>query len=65
MSALAGGKTCRAGHVRTSEFLANAALFQCAVLGYNLLKWMAILVGGGDPTVANKDDAAVVSAGNG
>jgi hypothetical protein len=35
-----------AGHVRTSEFLANAALFQCAVLAYNLLKWMALLTGG-------------------
>lgn len=35
-----------AGHVRTGEFLANAALFQCAVLAYNLLKWMALLTGG-------------------
>src|SRR3989304_2501156 len=35
-----------AGHLRTSEFLANAALFQCAVLAYNLLKWMALLTGG-------------------
>ena len=35
-----------AGHLRTSEFLANAALFHCAVLAYNLLKWMALLVGG-------------------
>ncbi|OOP57400.1 MAG: hypothetical protein AYP45_03535 [Candidatus Brocadia carolinensis] len=26
------------GHVRRGEFLANAALFQCAVLAYNLLK---------------------------
>src|SRR5574337_700289 len=34
------------GHVRTGEFLANAALFQCAVLAYNLLKWMALLTGG-------------------
>ena len=35
-----------AGHVRTGEFLANAALFQCAVLAYNFLKWMALLTGG-------------------
>jgi len=35
-----------AGQIRTSEFLAKAALFQCAVLAYNLLKWMALLTGG-------------------
>lgn len=35
-----------AGQIRTSEFLANAALFQCTVLAYNLLKWMALLAGG-------------------
>ena len=35
-----------AGHLRTGEFWANAALFQCAVLAYNLLKWMALLTGG-------------------
>lgn len=35
-----------AGHLRTGEFLANAALFQCAVLAYNLLKWMALLTSG-------------------
>ena len=35
-----------AGGIRTSEFLANAALFQCAVLAYNILKWMALLTGG-------------------
>ena len=35
-----------AGHLRTGEFLANAALLQCAVLAYNLLKWMALLTGG-------------------
>ena len=45
-------KTCvycknqmNAGHLRTSEFLANAALFQGAVLAYNLLKWMSLLTG--------------------
>ncbi len=31
------------GHIRTSEFLANAALFQCAVLAYNVVRWMALL----------------------
>jgi len=35
-----------AGHLRTVEFLANAALFHCAVLAYNLLKWMGLLAGG-------------------
>jgi len=35
-----------AGHLHTGEFFANAALFQCAVLAYNLLKWMALLTGG-------------------
>ena len=35
-----------AGHIRTSEFWANSALFQCAILAYNLLKWMALLTGG-------------------
>jgi hypothetical protein len=40
------GLTIHAGHLRTSEFLANTALFQCTVLAYNLLKWMALLTGG-------------------
>ena len=31
------------GHIRTSEFLANAALFQCAVLAYNVVRWMALM----------------------
>ncbi len=30
------------GQIRTSCFLANAALFQCAVLAYNVLRWMAL-----------------------
>jgi len=30
-------------HIRTSEFLANAALFQCAVLAYNVVRWMALM----------------------
>lgn len=29
--------------IRTSNFLANAAIFQCAVLSYNILKWMGML----------------------
>jgi len=36
-----------AGHIRTSEFLANSALFQCGVLAYNILKWMSLLTGTG------------------
>jgi hypothetical protein len=28
-------------HLKTDHFLANAALFQCAVLAYNTLRWMA------------------------
>ena len=31
------------GHIRTSEFLANAALFQGAVLAYNVVRWMALM----------------------
>ena len=33
------------GKVRTTSFLANAALFHCAVLAYNTLRWMAIMSG--------------------
>jgi hypothetical protein len=33
------------GHLRTASFLANAALFHCAVLAYNTLRWMALLSG--------------------
>lgn len=36
----------RAGNIRTSDFLSNAALFQCAVLAYNIFRWMALLTGG-------------------
>ena len=32
-------------HLKTDHFLANAALFQCAVLAYNTLRWMALLSG--------------------
>ena len=36
-------------HLKTNHFLANAALspppFQCAVLAYNTLRWMALLSG--------------------
>ncbi len=31
--------------LRTDEFQANAALFQCAILAYNLVRWMALLSG--------------------
>jgi len=36
----------KAGNIRTSDFFANSALFQSAVLAYNILKWMALLTGG-------------------
>lgn len=36
----------KAGNIRTSEFMANAVLFQSAVIAYNILKWMALLTGG-------------------
>ena len=32
-------------HLKTNHFLANAALFQCAVLAYNTVRWMALLSG--------------------
>jgi len=35
-----------AGCIRTDDFLANSVLFQCGVIAYNLLKWMALSVGG-------------------
>lgn len=34
-----------AGTIRTNEFLANSALFQCGILAYNILKWMGLLTG--------------------
>jgi hypothetical protein len=30
-------------HVKTDTFLANAVLFQCAVLAYNTVRWMALM----------------------
>ncbi len=30
-------------HIKTSSFTANAVIFQCAVLAYNLVRWMAAL----------------------
>ena len=33
------------GKIRTADFLANAALFHCAVLAYNTLRWMALMSG--------------------
>lgn len=32
-------------HLKTDTFLANAALFQCAVLAYNTVRWMARVSG--------------------
>lgn len=31
------------GQIKTGKFLANAALFQCAVLAYNTIRWMALM----------------------
>ena len=33
------------GKIRTARFLANAALFHCAGLAYNTMRWMAIMSG--------------------
>lgn len=33
------------GHLKTDRFWANAALFQCAILAYNTLRWMALQSG--------------------
>ena len=32
-------------HSETKEFLASAALFQCTVLAYNTVRWMALVSG--------------------
>ncbi len=32
-------------HLKTAQFLANAALFQGAILAYNTLRWMTLLSG--------------------
>ena len=32
-------------HIKTDDFLANAALFQSAILAYNTLRWMALMSG--------------------
>jgi len=32
-------------HIKTSDFLASAVLFQCAVLAYNTVRWMALVSG--------------------
>lgn len=29
-------------HIKTGDFLANAMLFQCAILAYNIIRWMAL-----------------------
>ncbi|KJU87540.1 transposase, partial [Candidatus Magnetobacterium bavaricum] len=36
----------KACNIRTKDFFANAALFQCSILAYNIIKWMALLAGG-------------------
>lgn len=33
------------GHIKTSEFLANSVLFQCSILAYNTVRWMALISG--------------------
>ena len=30
-------------HIKTNTFLANAAIFQCSILAYNIIRWMAAL----------------------
>ncbi|MFH1075528.1 MAG: IS1380 family transposase, partial [Pseudomonadota bacterium] len=32
-------------HIKTDSFLANSALFQCAIFAYNTLRWMAMISG--------------------
>ena len=32
-------------HLKTADFLANAALFQCAIVAYNTVRWMALYSG--------------------
>jgi hypothetical protein len=32
-------------HIKTSDFLANSVLFQCAILAYNTVRWMALCSG--------------------
>jgi hypothetical protein len=34
-------------HLKTDTFLANAALFQCAILAYNTVRWMGLCSGDG------------------
>jgi hypothetical protein len=29
-------------HIKTNDFIANAMLFQCAILAYNTIRWMAL-----------------------
>jgi hypothetical protein len=30
-------------HIKTASFFANVAIFQCAVLAHNIVRWMAAL----------------------
>jgi hypothetical protein len=31
------------GHIKTDTFLANAVIFQCAIMAYNIIRWLAAL----------------------
>ena len=33
------------GHIKTSDFWANALIFQSAIMAYNIVRWMALLSG--------------------
>ena len=33
------------GHIKTQDFAASSLIFQCAVLAYNTVRWMALLSG--------------------
>ncbi|SCN46580.1 hypothetical protein BAZMOX_518265_0 [methanotrophic endosymbiont of Bathymodiolus azoricus (Menez Gwen)] len=45
------------GKIRTNQFLANAALFHCAVLAYNTVRWMA------QATIAGIETAHMIRKG--
>jgi hypothetical protein len=47
------------GKIRTASFLANAALFHCAVLAYNTLRWMAIMSGSQTLLLAPKQSGLI------
>jgi len=43
--------------IKTNSFLANAALFQCAILAYNTQRWMALC--SGDQTLRRWEPATL------